>query len=66
MTQTVWVSGKGDKFHVREECSSLASGQDGGEAQGYELHRVVPMSLADAQAAGKKPCLGDCAASTSG
>ncbi|MEW2260406.1 hypothetical protein [Streptomyces sp. NPDC047869] len=66
MTQTVWVSGEGDRYHMREDCSSLRSGQDGGAPQDYELRQVVPMPEAEAQAAGKKPCRGDCAAFSPG
>lgn len=56
MTRTVWVTGKGSRFHEREDCTGLTSGQDGSAVQDYELHPVEVVSVVDAQSSGKTPC----------
>lgn len=57
MTQTVWMSDQGDRYHATEDCHALLSGQVGGLAQDYELHSVKSVTVAEAESRGKTACL---------
>ncbi|GAA3251561.1 hypothetical protein GCM10020216_085160 [Nonomuraea helvata] len=52
----VYVTGAGDRYHASRDCLGLQSGQQGGEAQGYELREIVEIDLSSAIAAGKTRC----------
>jgi len=57
MTQTVWTTGQGSRYHVRENCTGLTSGQDGSQVQDYEVHPVEAVTVAEAEHRGKTACL---------
>jgi hypothetical protein len=52
----VYVTGAGDRYHASDDCIGLRSGQEGGQAQGYDLREIVDMELSSAIAAGKTAC----------
>ncbi|MFE4651538.1 hypothetical protein [Streptomyces sp. NPDC056707] len=56
MTQTVWMTGEGDRYHAHEDCRALLSGQEGSAVQDYELRPVELVSVVDAQRRGKTAC----------
>lgn len=52
---TVHVTAQGDKYHTDPACIGLTSGQEGGQAQNYNLNPVIPKDLEEA-AHKWKPC----------
>ncbi|WP_326755105.1 hypothetical protein OH738_10750 [Streptomyces hirsutus] len=65
MGQTVWMTAEGDRYHAREDCRGLVSGQQGGEAQGFELRPVEQLQAGQAEQRGKTAC-GICGGSEQG
>ncbi|MFF5249060.1 hypothetical protein ACFY3V_32670 [Streptosporangium sp. NPDC000095] len=51
----VLVTDTGERYHA-SECWALRAGQQGGEALGFDIHRIRSVSVADAEAEGKTPC----------
>ncbi|WP_101791003.1 hypothetical protein [Nonomuraea indica] len=45
-----------DCYHASEDCPAWKAGRQGSEAHGYTLHEIRRLTVADAEAAKKKPC----------
>jgi phosphopantothenoylcysteine decarboxylase/phosphopantothenate--cysteine ligase len=52
----VWVTEKGDRYHVTPTCQGLVGGQGGAEAQGLHVHVKEKVAMSAAQARGLTPC----------
>ncbi|CAM5332173.1 hypothetical protein [Streptomyces aurantiogriseus] len=57
MSKTVWMTAKGDRYHAREDCRALVSGQQGSDVQGYEVQPVEQISEDEARLRGRIACL---------
>ncbi|MER6748063.1 hypothetical protein [Streptomyces fungicidicus] len=57
MSKTVWMTADGDRYHAREGCHALASGQQGSDVQGFEVKPVEQITESDAQFRGRTACL---------
>jgi hypothetical protein len=58
MSETVYITAQGDKYHARSNCSGITDAQKSGLTQGYELHEPEAVTLAEAQERGKgRPCM---------
>ncbi|MDX3522242.1 hypothetical protein [Streptomyces scabiei] len=52
----VYVSERGDRYHLYEDCADIGSGQLGNTAQGFGTYSVMPMPLDQAEALNRTLC----------